>query len=85
MTENFTPEDIQQMRKDGDLRAFIRSRSGCPPDAKADREFPEAAPPASRPDGRPVGAWPARTHRAGCSEFGLIAAGDCCATCGAGT
>ena len=62
MTDDFTADDIRQMRKDGDLRAFLRSQINHPKDT---REFPEAAPPKSRPDGKPVGAWPAGTGRLG--------------------
>jgi hypothetical protein len=62
MAEEFTRDDIHQMREEGDLIAFVRGRIRRP---KEDREFPEAAPPKSRPDGRPVGAWPEGAGRPG--------------------
>lgn len=67
MTDDFTSDDISQMRKDGDLRAFMRGQFKRP-DEK--RDFPDAAPPKARDDGRPVGAWPSGVHRPGCPLFG---------------
>ena len=67
MTDDFDRNDIGQMRKDGDLREFMRSQMRRPAES---REFPEAAAPKSRADGRPVGSWPLGAHRAGCPRFG---------------
>ncbi|MEU6233821.1 hypothetical protein [Kitasatospora sp. NPDC047058] len=62
MAEEFTTEDVRQMRQEGDLMAFVRGRIRRH-DEKS--EFPAAAPPKSRPDGRPVGAWPEGAGRPG--------------------
>lgn len=77
-SDDFTSDDIGQMVKQGDIRAFLRSRSQRP---EGKREFPDAAPPKSRADGLPVGLWPAHLHRPGCPVFGLPPAGGC-ASCG---
>lgn len=63
MTDDFTTDDVSQMRRQGDLKAFLRSQINHPDHEK--REFPEAAPPKSRPDGKPVGAWPEGCGRPG--------------------
>lgn len=68
MTDDFDRNDIGQMRKDGDLREFMRSQMRRPADV---REFPEAVAPQSRADGRPVGAWPLGAHKPGCPVFGI--------------
>ncbi|GAB2696354.1 hypothetical protein [Kitasatospora kifunensis] len=62
ISDNFTRDDIGQMRKDGDLRAFMRSQFRRP-EANGEDQVPKTAPPKSRPDGRPVGAWPAGCGR----------------------
>lgn len=65
MPDEFTIDDIQQMRKQGDLRSFLRGLSRETQQLESDRDFPDAVPPKSRPDGRPVGAWPAGAGRPG--------------------
>lgn len=77
MSDDFDSDDIHQIRQQGDLRAFLRSQMRKPTE-QSDREFPEAAPPKSRPDGLPVGVWPAHLHRPGCSVFGTDATGCAC-------
>lgn len=70
MSDEFTIEDIQQMRGEGDLRSFLRGISQPTQKPKESRDFPEAVPPKSREDGRPVGSWPLGAHKPGCPEFG---------------
>jgi hypothetical protein len=65
VSDDFTIDDIRQMRKEGDLRSFIRGLSRETQQPAADREFPAAAPPLSRADGRPVGSWPLGAGRPG--------------------
>ena len=78
MSDDFTAEDVGQMARQGDLRAFMRSRMRRPPEEE--REFPATAPPQSRADGRPVGAWPTGAHKPGCFQFGLDVTGCACQT-----
>lgn len=59
--DDFTADDVHQMKKQGDLSAFIRSQMRRP----TETPFPEAVPPKSRADGRPVGAWPEGCSRPG--------------------
>lgn len=60
--DNIGTEDVRAMRAQGDFRAYLRSVSQ--PTASAE-EIPAAAAPKSRPDGRPVGAWPDGCGRPG--------------------
>jgi len=71
MSDEFTIDDIHEMRKQGDLRSFIRGLSRETEQPKSDRDFPAAVPPKARPDGRPVGAWPLGAHKPGCPRFGI--------------
>lgn len=64
MSGDISPEDIRAMRAQGDFRAYLRTISRHPADT-SDSEIPPAAPPKSRPDGRPVGAWPEGCGRPG--------------------
>ncbi|MCX4750955.1 hypothetical protein OG455_41475 [Kitasatospora sp. NBC_01287] len=64
MASEFTPDDIHQMAQQGDLSTFVRSLIQRP-GSKTDDEVPRTAPPQSREDGRPVGAWPAGCGRPG--------------------
>lgn len=62
MTDDFTAEDVAEMRRQGDFREFLRGQMRRPQER---REFPEAAPPKERADGRPVGSWPVGTYPPG--------------------
>lgn len=54
MPDDFTPEDIAAMRREGDLSSFLREQLRA---GRARREQP-VIPAPRRPTGRPPGAWP---------------------------
>lgn len=76
-SSDFDSSDIREMRQQGDLRSFLRSQMKRPDGAQGG-EIPDAAPPKSRPDGLPVGMWPAHLHHFGCPVFSDDARGCAC-------
>jgi hypothetical protein len=67
-------DDISAVLDQGDYLDLLQSMAGHKTDSRPAREtrpvtggqsFPRTTPPKSRPDGRPVGAWPAGCGRPG--------------------